>query len=166
MRKLLFCFVLFSLTGCATTPQSRGEFKRWTKEHTTLALHESYIVDRRFEDVTASLKKKWLQCYSNTLTTTRTSGGMTTSRYSDTHHPRFRNVNDSLFEMTLQVTTEGMIMLSKVPEGGDYSVAIDVHRLPKNKTKVTWHSYTWGGWTAAWERNRKWSDGQDAPCGK
>ncbi|HZP93631.1 MAG TPA: hypothetical protein VFB20_12225 [Burkholderiales bacterium] len=42
---------------------------------------------------------------------------MATSRYRDTYHPHVRKVDNSRVEMTLQMTTEGMIMLGKVSEG-------------------------------------------------
>ena len=164
MRKMLFCVAVIFLVGCATTPQTREEFKTWTKQHTSMGLYSSYTVNRPFENVTASLQKKWQQCYNLNVTTTRTSGGMTTSRYRDTLHPHSRKVNDSLIELTLQVTTEGMVMLNKVPEGGEYKVALDVQRLHQNKTKLTWHSYAPGGWRDSWELNKQWSDGKDVAC--
>lgn len=164
MRRLLLCLPLVFLSGCfTTTPQSREEFKRWNKEHTSMGLHESYTVNRPFEEVAASLQKKWLQCYDVSATTRRTSGGMTTSNYTDTLHPRFKKIDKSHMELTLQVTTTGMIMLNKVPEGGDYIVALDLRRASRNKTDFTWYSYSWGQ-KEALERSKAWAEGKDAPC--
>jgi hypothetical protein len=164
MHKSLFCIAAIILAGCATTPQTREEFKAWTKDHTTMGLYDTYAVSRRFEDVVASLQDKWQQCYNLNVTTTRASGGMTTSRYRDTFHPQSRKVSNALTEMTLQMTTQGMVMLNKIPEGGEYNVALDVQRTPQNKAKLTWYSYVPGGWRDAWELNKQWADGKDAPC--
>ncbi|HEY3308964.1 MAG TPA: hypothetical protein VGJ93_10965 [Desulfuromonadaceae bacterium] len=43
-------------------------------------------------------------------------------------------------------------------------VAAKLQRLRQNKTKITWHSYYLVGWSKAWELNKKWSDGKEAPC--
>lgn len=164
MRKIMSCVAVVFLAGCVTTPQTREDFKSWTKEHTTLALCDTYTVNRPFDVVVASLREKWQQCYDINKSTTRISGGMMTSSYRDTFHPRSRKINNSLVELTLQMTTEGMIMLNKVPEGGEYNVALDIERLSKNKTKLTWHSYVFGGWRDVWETNKQWGDGKDAAC--
>jgi hypothetical protein len=164
MRTLLLGIAVIFLSGCVTTPQTREEYKAWTKDHTSMGLYEVYTVNRSFDDVVASLQKKWLQCYDINATTRRTSGGITTSNYTDTFHPHFKKAGKSLVEMTLQMTTTGMIMLSKVPEGGDYVIALDVQRLAKNKTNLVWYSYSWGK-KEELERNKQWGSGKDSPCG-
>lgn len=145
-------------------PASRGEFKTLATNHQNWYLATSYTTNRRFEDVAVSMQRKWTECYFVERTTTRTQGGMTTSRYKDTFHPRVTKVSNALVEMTLQVSTEGMIMLNKIPEGGEYRVVLDLERLPGNKTKLSWYSPSIGGWQKAWERNKRWSDGKDIGC--
>jgi hypothetical protein len=149
--------------GCQTV-ETRDDFKKGIQSHPSLTISGTHTSSRRFEEVVSTLERKWKQCYGGQRTTTRTQGGMTTMNYRDTFHPRVRKVNSSLVEMTLQMTTEGMIMLSKVPEGGDYLVALDVERTAGNKTKLIWYSGSLGGWKAAWERNKQWSDGKDVAC--
>jgi hypothetical protein len=163
MRRLLLCFAIVFLSGCVTSPQTRKEFKTWTKEHTSMGLHEVYTVNRSLEDVVASLQKKWQQCYDMNATTRRSSGGVTTSNYTDTFHPHVKKVDKSLVEMTLQMTTKGMIMLNNVPEGGEYVIALDVQRQSQNKANLSWYSYSWGK-KEEWERNKEWGNGKDAPC--
>lgn len=163
MNKLIIIALMF-LAGCATTPQTRNEFKTWTEKHTTMGLSDTHSVNRPIKDVAAMLQKKWQQCYNLNVTTTRKSGGIATSRYSDNFHPRISRVDDSNIELTLQMTTQGMVMLNKVPEGGEYKIALDIQRLKKDKTQISWHSYAVGGWREAWELNKMWSDGKDAPC--
>jgi hypothetical protein len=164
MRGVLLLATAIFLTGCATSAQNRDDFKKTLQGYPSLSVTGSHVSNRRFEDVVATLERKWKECYGFQRTTTRTQGGMTTMNYKDTYHPKSRKVSNSLVEMTLQVTTEGMIMLSKVPEGGDYVVALDIERLPGSKTKLSWYSASLGGWKAAWERNKQWSDGKDVAC--
>jgi hypothetical protein len=163
MRSVLSFIAVISLAGCVTPPQTRDELKTTLMNNPKMSIVGTYTANRRFEEVVATLERKWQECYGIRRTTTRTEGGMTTMRYRDTFHPQSRKVNNSLIEMTLQMTTEGMIMLSKVPQGGDYVVALDLERLSGSKTKLTWYSPAWG-WTEAWERNRQWSDGKDVAC--
>lgn len=156
------------LSGCGsvvTTPQSRGEFTKEILDSPKVGLTESYTSSRRFEDVVRTLEQRWKECYSTAATTTRTQGGMTTMRYTDINHPRWQMINNNLVEFTLQQTTQGMMMINKVPPGGEYIVAMNVERLPGSKTKLTWYSYDlFGSSKESWERNKKWSDGQDAAC--
>ena len=154
--------IVISLFGCVSAPQTRAELKTTVVNHPSLSVVGSHTSNRRFEEVVAMLERKWQECYSVRRTTTRSEGGMTTMRYRDSYYPQSRKVNNSLVEMTLQMTTEGMIMVTKVPPGGDYMVALDLERLPGNKTKLSWYSAM--GWTDSWERNKKWSDGKDVAC--
>jgi hypothetical protein len=163
MRILLFATVL-ALAGCVSTPQTRDEFKLMVQDHPRLAMVGSHTANRRFEDVIGSLERKWQECYGLQRTMTRTQGGMTTMRVRDTFHPQLSKVSDSVAEMTLRMTTEGMIMLNKVPEGGEYIVALDIERVARNRTKLTWYSGSMGGWKEGWERNKQWSEGKDVAC--
>lgn len=165
MNRLFYSLVvLAALSGCATTsPQSRNELISFAKDHNTLMISESYTTNHRFEDVAATLERKWQECYGVSKTTIRSENGVRTSQYRDTFHPHFVRVNGMLLEMTLQMTTEGMVMLSKVPPGGDYIVALDVERLLGGKTRLTWSSAKWG-WKDQWDLNKQWSDGKDAAC--
>jgi hypothetical protein len=162
MRRILLLAVLIFLAGCVANPMTRDALKKTATEHPGLSTLGTYVSNRSFEQVTASLKRKWQECYNVNRTTTRTQGGMTTSRYRDTYNPKWRKVNNSLVEMTIQMTTRGMVMLSKVPEGGEYIVALDVERLAGNKTRLRWYSRH--GWDESWERNKKWSDGKNTAC--
>ena len=162
MRDVLLLVTVISLAGCVGAPQTRDELKTTAVDHPSLSVVGSYTSNRRLENVAATLERKWQECYNVRRTTTRSEGGMTTMRYRDTYRPQSRKVNNSLVEMTLQMTTEGMVMVTKVPPGGEYIVALDLERLPGNKTKLTWYSVR--GWTSSWERNKQWSEGKDVPC--
>ncbi len=103
--------------------------------------------EEEYDEVAKAIDKKWQECYNASRTTTRTSGGMTTSRYRDTYHPKTVKKNNSLVEMTIQMTTEGMVMLDKTPPGGYYKVALDIKRLSGGKAELHWYSAK--GWKTA-----------------
>ena len=161
MRFLLFPAVAIILTGCVTSPQTRDELKTTMKSYPSLSIADSYTSNRRFEDVVGTIDRKWQECYNVLKTTTRTDNGMT-MKLRDTYHPQARKINNSLVEMTIQTTTKGMTALNKTPAGGEYRVALDIERLPGNKTRLTW--YSTNGWAKSWERNKQWSDGKDVAC--
>ncbi len=165
MRGILLSIVgAVFCTACVTSPQTREDLKTSSKNHSSMAIAESHTANRRFEDVAATLQKKWQECFNVNVTTTRkTQSGMTTSKYRDSFHPYTRKVNNSLIEMTLRMTTQGMVMLNKVPEGGEYMVALDVVRLAGNKTRLDWYSPAWG-WKENWQATQQWSDGKNVPC--
>jgi hypothetical protein len=155
--------VMFFLVGCATTmPQTRGEFIKLASDNPNWYIADKYTSNRPFEDVVKNLHKKWQECYAVSRTTTRTSGGMITSRYKDTYHPKTTRINNSSVEMTLQMTTEGMTMLDKTPPGGYYQVVINIKRLPNGKGELAWFSST--QWKKDLARNKSWSDGKNVPC--
>ncbi|HZW12566.1 MAG TPA: hypothetical protein VFF81_05160 [Noviherbaspirillum sp.] len=163
LRSTALFLLTITLIGCVATPQTRDEFKQQIKEHPKLGLHEMYTANRRFEDVVRTIETKWQECYNVSRTTTRSQGGMTTMRYRDTYHPKSEKKNNSLVEMTLQETSEGIVMLNKIPPGGLYMAALDLERLPANKTRLTWYSPAWG-WGDSWEKNKQWSDGKNIAC--
>ena len=151
--------------GCAgTTSQTREELKTNQKNRTLTGFYSTYTANHPFGSVVSTIERKWQQCYNVGITTTHSSGGQQTMKYRDSFHPKARKVNDSLVEMTLQKTTEGMVMLNKIPPGGEYRIALDIERLPGNKTKLTWYSPSVGNWKKSWERNKKWSEGKDVDC--
>lgn len=131
------------LSGCGsvvTSAQTRDEFTKDVLDSPKVGLTGSYTSSRRFEDVVRTLERKWQECYSTAATTTRTQGNMMTMRYTDINHPRWQKINNNLVEFTLQQNTQGMMMINKVPPGGEYIAAMNVERLPDSKAKLTWLS--------------------------
>lgn len=159
----LLSITVLSMVGCVATPQTRDEFKQQVMDHPTFTIHDTYTANRRFEDVVRTLEGKWQECYNVSRTTTRSQGGLTTMRYQDTYHPKSEKINNSLVEMTIQETSKGITMLNKIPPGGLYMAALNLERLPSNKTKLTWYSGGLG-WRKIWEMNKQWSDGKDIAC--
>jgi hypothetical protein len=158
MRRIVSIGVI-SLAGCVAAPQTRDELKTTAVAHPSLSVVGSYTSSRRFEDVAASLERKWQECYAVRRSTTREATSGARATYTDTYRPQSRKVSNSLIEMTLQMTTQGMTSLTKLPPGGEYIAVLDVERLPGNKTRLSWYSIR--GWNTSWERNKQWSDGKN-----
>jgi hypothetical protein len=161
MRVILMLSAVFFLAGCVTTmPQTREEFIKFSSDHPSWYIADKYVSNRPFEAVVNSLHKKWQECYAVSRTTTRSSGGMITSRDTETYHPKIKRINNSSVEMTLQMTSPNM--LNKVPPGGYYMVAINIKRLPSGRAEVAWFSNTF--WKKDWTRNKDWIDGKNLSC--
>lgn len=158
---------VLALSACAILeqPKTREEFTKFVVDSPKLGFTDTYTVHRRFEDVVQSLDRKWQECYNVTKTMSRTEGGIKTMQYRDTYVPFTHRVNNSLAELTLQISSSRMKMVNNVPTGGDYIMALDVERLPANKTKLTWYSPAiLGDWKENWARNKKWSEGGNTGC--
>jgi hypothetical protein len=150
------------LAGCAVeTSQTRDEFKVNMTAHSSLTIVDTYIANRPFDAVVTTIQKKWNECYNIQFVTKR-SHGLEKTRVADTFHPHTRKVSNTLVEMTLQQTSEGMKSLNNVPPGGLYKVALDIERLPGNKTKLSWFSNS--AYADSWDKNKQWADGKNAPC--
>lgn len=157
MKRVVYFFAVAAMLAACATPllQSRDELKSFAKDHATLMISESYTSSRRFEEVVAALQGKWEACYGTGQNAAGTENTASTSRA--VFHPNFLKVNSFLFEMSLQKSQD------KIPEGGNYLVALDVERLLGGKTRLTWHSAA-KEWKEQWELNKQWSDGKDAAC--
>lgn len=164
MRRVLALPLPLLLAACVTTPRSREGLKAASVKSPRMMIADSYMARRSLDAVAAALERKWRECCEVSVTTTHANkAGMTTSRHRDTLHPKFRRVGNARVEMTLRMTTPGMIALNKVPAGGEYMVALDLERIAPNQTKLSWHSPRIG-WKDSGERNKQWADGKDAPC--
>ncbi len=158
MRKLALLLGALLLSSCVAVPQNRQELIKTMKDNSNVAIVKTHVSSRPFEEVVSTLKRRWRECY-NLVGTTRLPGG---GGYKETLYPEFRAVSNSHHEFTLRLKTEGMTMLATIPEGGEYTAALDVDRMPGNKTRLSW--YSGSGRADYWEKSVKWSDGENPLC--
>jgi hypothetical protein len=157
-------FAVAVLSGCAgMNPQTRDEFRQALTGGVPFGMVDTYVANRSFEDVVNTLKQKAEECLNVDKTMQRREGGMTTMRTKEEYRTAIRVVNSNLAEMTTQWQWRGVIILQKVPEGGFYSLAVDIERVPSSKTKLTFYGSSFGG-KSVWTAIKQWSDGQLVPC--
>lgn len=169
MRKLaVACSVIAILSSCAgaAPSQTREEFIQNKLSGAPFSMVDSYVTNRRFDDVVNTLKQKTAECFNVNVTTHRTEspGGITTMKTTDEYRTTIRVVNANRAELTTQRTSKGQISLQKVPEGGFYHRAIDIERLTSSTTKLTYYGPSLDSSKRAWAAIKQWSGGQQSPC--
>lgn len=75
-----------------------------------------------------------------------------------------QNVGAGRAELTVRFTSKGIIYVQKVPEGGFYSMAVDIERLSPTTTKLTYYGNSFDSGKAMWKAVQQWSDGQAVAC--
>jgi hypothetical protein len=165
MRQLAI-LLLVALTGCAgNNPQTREEFRKTRLEGVPLNMVDSYVANRRFEDVVNALKQKTAECFNVDVTMRRTQGGITTMNTTDEYRTTIRLVGPNVAELTTQFQmTKGQIVTQKVPEGGFYHRAVDIERISPRTTKLTYYGPSLESGKKAWAAVKQWSDGKASPC--
>ncbi len=158
MRKLAVLLCALLLSSCVAVPQDRPALIKTMKDNSNAAIVKTHVSSRGYDDVVNTLKRKWSECF-NMVGVTRLPGG---GGYKEIMYPEFRAVSNAHYEFTLRLKTEGMTMLATIPEGGEYKVALDVGRMPGNKTRLSW--YSGSGRADYWEKSVKWSDGENPLC--
>ncbi len=167
MRRLvLISGIVAVLSGCAgmEPAQTRKEFVQKNLDGIPFSMVDKHVAKRRFEDVVASLRRKTAECFNVNVTTTRTQGGMTTSKVRDEYRTTIRVINANRAELTTQYTSKGMINLQTVPEGGFYSRAVDIDRLTPGTTRLTYYGSSFDSGKKAWAAIKDWGDGKTTPC--
>ena len=167
MRKLVLVLgLVVVLSGCAgmQPAQTRKEFVQKNLDGIPFSMVDRHVTKRRFEDVVNSLRRKTAECFNVDVTTTRTQGGMTTSKVRDEYRTTIRAVNANRAELTTQYTTKGMMNLQTVPEGGFYSRAVDIDRLTPGTTRLTYYGSSFDSGKRAWAAIKDWGDGKSTPC--
>jgi hypothetical protein len=154
------------LSGCAgmEPAQTRKEFVQKNLDGVPFSMVDKYVAKRRFEDVVAALRQKTAECFNVNVTTTRSQGGMTTSKVRDEYRTTIRLVSANRAELTTQHTSKGIVYLQKIPEGGFYSRAVDIDRLTLGTTRLTYYGSSFESGKKAWAAIKDWSDGKATPC--
>ena len=165
MRKLTFLCVAAALWGCAgTNPQTRDEFRKVIAAGAPMTFTDTYVVQRRFDDVVKSLRQKADECLQVDVRMTRTSGGIQTMNTKDEYRTAVRLVDKNRAELTTQMTMKGAIVLQQQPEGGFFNTAVDIERLTPSTTKLTYYGSSLSSGKAKWNLLKQWGEGKAVPC--
>jgi hypothetical protein len=145
-------------------PQTRDEYRQAIASGVPLTMTDTYVAQRRFDDVVKSLKQKADECLQVDVTTKRSQGGMTTMNVRDEYRTSVRVVDKSHAELTTQSTMKGAIVLQQVPPGGFFETEVDIERVAPSSTKLTYYGPSTSGGKAKWDVLKQWSDGKPVAC--
>lgn len=162
---LLLCAAVLA-AGCAgNNPQTREEFVKTRRDGVPFNMVDTYVANRRFEDVVSSLRKKSDECLQVDVTMRRTQGGITAMNATDEYRTRVTVVGPNSAEMTTQFhMAKGQIVTQKVPEGGFYTRAVDIERASARTTKLTYYGSSLESGKKVWATIKDWSEGKNSPC--
>ncbi|MCW9023480.1 MAG: hypothetical protein OQK73_02245 [Gammaproteobacteria bacterium] len=136
LRKIVLISSLMALLpACAIQhPQNADEFRQ-AAPTAFMARVESFTVDRPFKDVANSFKEKAPKCLNvrvKTTSRTSTSYQVIVTRFTPTV-----KVTKKRAELHVQQQHEqGVMNVSKVPDGGYYLMIADAYPLANNKTMI------------------------------
>jgi hypothetical protein len=153
------------LFGCAgANPQTRDEYVQSHVRGVPFSMTDTYVSSRGFDQVVASLRRKSEECFNTNVRTTRTQGGVRTMNIRDEFRTSVRVVSAGKAELTTQFTSKGIVYLQKVPDGGFYNRAVDIHRVSPSSTKLTYYGSTFESSKLAWAAIKQWADGKATAC--
>jgi hypothetical protein len=92
---------------------TREEFRKVIASGAPLTFTDTYVVQRRFDDVVKSLQQKADDCLQVDARMTRTSGGIQTMNTKDEYRTSVRVVDKNRAELTTQMTMKGAIVVQQ-----------------------------------------------------
>ena len=130
---ILYTLLIFSLSGCATSPMTADEFRQQVP-NSMFGYHKTIAINRSFKKVARSLKKMAPKCLNKKVTVT-SKDGMHVTRSSNTKKVTVV-IGNNKTELHLQEFIQGTIKVYKEPEGGYYTLVVDASPSAKNKTRL------------------------------
>ena len=134
--------VAISPAGAIDVPQTRQEFVRAVSDGARGAKVESYVVDRGFEEVYATLEARSAPCLDKKVERTAYVGYVEHS--SSDYNPTLTKVGPDRAEFALQVVHNPRAIGEKTGPGGLYIFAADLKRVGASRTEVILYRPTIG----------------------
>lgn len=162
-RIILATVLTISLfAGCAINhPQTAAEF-RSAAPGATFGKKESFVVDRRFDDVARTFEEQAPQCLDKRIEMTE-SGHMYYHVVVTKYTPTVL-VSENRAELHLQfVHEQGVMVVSEMPEKGYYLMVADASRLTDNKTQIDMYRPSMGYDTIV-RAVKGWATGDNIGC--
>lgn len=152
----------FLLTGCAIKhPQTAAEFRK-EAPGATFGSKQSFEVNRSFDQVSNTFNKMAPQCLHKRIQST-SSGYMHYQVIVTDYNPTVI-VGKNRTELHLQQDhIQGVMNVSKKPEGGYYLMVVDAIPLGKNKTKIDMYAPSIG-YDHVIEAIKAWATGNNVGC--
>lgn len=125
------------LTGCGTMPLTADEFRKAVPASMTAEV-ETFEVNRPFNAVAETFKKRAPECLNKTVTTTSSTPGKygpVVSRYTVTYKPTVLLTNKKV-ELHVQHHTDNAMKVYEEPEGGYFLLVVDAYPVDKKRTRV------------------------------
>ena len=159
MKLIGIILIIVTLAGCSIRPpQSRLEFTTAVAKGTRFTKVHNFEVSKSFKYVVNNLNSKSKKCLSKTIQ----HSGYGISPSSITYNPTIRVTGKGKAEFTMQVihSPRGTAI---VPPGGIYSIAVDIAKISKYKTKILIYAPSFG-FDNIVSSIKSWSKGITVEC--
>ncbi len=160
----IFTVVVFSIwiSGCAMHhPQTAEEFRQ-AVPGAFLAKVETFEVNRPFRDVASTFQKMAPQCLNVTVKTTSQSH-MSYQVIVTTYKPTVLVSADKAELHVQQHHEQGVLNVTKEPEGGYYLFVADATPINENRTKVDFYRPSMGH-DVLIKAAKGWATGENIGC--
>ncbi|MDH5485338.1 MAG: hypothetical protein OEY43_08915 [Gammaproteobacteria bacterium] len=144
LKQIIFTLlIIFLLPACSIKhPQTAEEFRQGVPT-AFMGMSESYTVNRPYDKVVKTIKRKAPKCLNVRVTTTSqttTSYQVIVTKYKPTVIAGKKKTELHI----QQLHEQGVMNISEVPRGGYYLMVTDIVPAGKNKTKVTMYRPSMG----------------------
>jgi hypothetical protein len=160
-RVLIVVLNLLALFGCISHPQTAEEFRKAVPGAFSAKV-ETFEVDRPFSQVASTFQKMGPNCLSKTIKTT----SQTTTSYQvivTTYKPTVM-VTGKKAELHVQFHhDQGVVAVSKEPEGGYYLLVADAQPVTQTKTRIDLYRPSMGHGVLI-QAVKNWATGENIGC--
>ena len=163
-RHFIFMFVLLSIwtSGCATHhPQTAEEFRQ-AVPGAFMGKVETFEVNRPFRDVASTFQRMAPQCLDVTIKTTSQTH-MSYQVIVTTYKPTVLVSADKAELPVQQHHAQGVLNVTKEPEGGYYLLVADASPINENRTKVDFYRPSMGH-NVLVKATKGWATGENVGC--
>ena len=160
-RSCMMVLGLVALSGCISHPQTAEEFRKAVPGAMTAKV-ETFEVDRPFNQVASTFEKMGPNCLSKTIKMTehtKTSHLVVVTTYKPTVL-----VTGKKAELHLQFHhDQGVIGVSKEPQGGYYLLVADAQPITQTKTRIDLYRPSMGHGVLI-QAVKNWATGENVGC--
>lgn len=161
-RGSMLLSVALLLAGCAGQPKTADQLRDNVKRDAIFSTREVIEVKKPYAEVSATLRKKWIECFDTTTTGTVHRGGNTFSKVTYAYKPKIA-VTAGRTELTLQQKIVSGSFQPGAPPEGFYIIVTDVYPLGKNASRVDVQKQM-PGFSGAMKAIRHWAEGTNLGC--
>jgi hypothetical protein len=159
----LLTVALFAIwiPGCISHPQTAEEFRKAVPGAFSAKV-ETFEVDRPFSQVAGTFQKMGPDCLSKTIKTT----SQTTTSYQvivTTYKPTVLVVGKKAELHVQQHHEQGVINVSKEPDGGYYLLVADAQPVTQTKTRIDLYRPSMGHGVLI-QAVKNWATGENVGC--
>jgi hypothetical protein len=152
---------LLALLGCISHPQTAEEFRKAVPGAFSATV-ETFDVERPFSQVASTFQKMGPNCLSKTIKTT----SQTTTSYQvivTTYKPTVVVTSRKAELHVQQHHDQGVLAVSKEPEGGYYLLVADAQPVTQTKTRVDLYRPSMGHGVLI-QAVKNWATGENVGC--